>query len=172
MRLLRNARKKPSVVRHGESAILFAIGAYSFLIAAEEVDEIRDMHGMESVAAATMRTSVAKIKSTVTKAAQTYFVVEGSLHFHLMPSRPSRLMLLRNQPVAVTVDSIDRMTEISRVLPLPKAFTGPERNWYRGLALVADKVIPVVNGVSFLSAAEQVVAKAAISHGVGRGARA
>lgn len=170
MKLLRNARKKPSLMRQGESAILFAIGGFSFLITAEEVDEIRDMAGMQSVAAATMRTSVAKIKSTISKAGQTYFVVDGSLHFHMMPSKPSRLMLLRKQPVALAVDSIDRMTEIGRILPLPKAFTGPERNWYRGLSVVDEKVIPVVSGVAFLSAAEQVVAKAAVSHVVGRGA--
>lgn len=170
MKILRNARKKP-LARQGEAAILFAIGAFSFLIAAEEVDEIREMYGMASVAVATMRTSVAKVKSTVEKAGQTYFVIDGSLHFHMMPSKPTRLMLLRNQPVAVTVDSIDRMTEISRVLPLPKAFTGPERGWYRGLATVNDKVVPVVNGVAFLTAAEQVVARAALSHGVGKGVR-
>lgn len=172
MKLFRNARKKPSLMRTGESAILFFVGEYSFLIAAEEVDEIREMVGLESVAASTMRTSVAKIRNTAYKAGQMYFVIDGSLHFHMAPSHPTRLMLLRNQPVAVTVDAIDRMTEIERVLPVPRAFTGPERDWYRGLAVVNGKVIPVVNGTAFLTAAEQVVARAAVSHLAGRGARA
>ncbi len=171
MKLFRSARKKTSHLRQGESAILFGIGEFSFLIAAEEVDEIREMVGLESVAAVTMRTSVAKIRNTVYKAGQMYFVIDGSLHFHMPPSRPTRLMLLRNQPVAVTVDSIDRMTEIERVLPVPKTFQGPERNWYRGLAILNEKVVPVVNGVAFLTAAEQVVAKAAVSQMTGRGAR-
>jgi chemotaxis signal transduction protein len=171
MKILRNARRKP-LPRPGEAAILFAIGEYSFLIAADEVEEIRDMQGMVSVATATMRTSVAKIKSTVEKAGLTYFVVDGSSHFQLMPSRPTRLMMLRNQSVAVTVESIDRMTEIGKVLPLPKAFTGPERLWYRGLAVTNDKVVPVVNGTAFLTAAEQVIARAALSRGVGRGVMA
>ncbi len=171
MKLLRNARKKPSHMRQGVSAILFAIGSFDFLIPAEDVDEIREMSGMTSVATATMRTSVAKIKNTVTKGMQTYFVVDGSQHFHMMPSRPTRLMLLRNQPVAVLVDTIDRMTEIVRVLPLPRAFSGPERDWYRGLAVLNDKVVPVVNGKAFLSAAEQVIAKAAVSSVLPRRAR-
>ena len=170
MKLLRHARSKP-VVPQGDSAILFAIGEFSFLIAAHEVDEIREMHGLESVANATQRTSVAKIRNTVYKAGQMYFVIDGTQHFHLAPSKPTRLMLMRNQPVAVTVDSIDRMTEIDRVLPLPKAFTGPERTWYRGLAIHNDKVIPVVSGTAFLTAAEQVVATAALAHMSGRGAR-
>lgn len=171
MKILRNARRKP-LSRPGEAAILFAIGEYTFLIAAEEVEEIRDMHGLVSVATATMRTSVEKIKSTVEKAGLTYFVIDGSLHFQLMPSRPTRLMMLRNQPVAVTVESIDRMTEIGKVLPLPKAFTGPERLWYRGLTIANDKVVPVVNGTAFLTAAEQVIATAALSRGVRRGVMA
>ena len=171
MKLQRTARKKPSHIRQGESAILFAIGAFSFLIAAEEIDEIRETHEMASVAVETMRTSVAKIKSTVQKGGHIYFVIDGSVHFQLPPSKPTRLVLLRNHPVAVTVDSIDRMTEIDRVLALPRAFIGPERHWYRGLAVLNDRVVPVVNGAAFLTAAEQVIARAAVSHSVSRSAR-
>jgi chemotaxis signal transduction protein len=171
MKLLRTPRKKPHA-RQAHAAILFGIGAFSFLIAAEEVDEIRDMAGLQSVSAATMGTSVAKIKSTFKKRGQPYLVVDGSLHFQMMPSKATRLMLLRNQPVAVTVDSIDRMTEIGRVLTLPKTFTGPERNWYRGLAIVNDKVIPIVNGKAFLSAAEQGVANSVLGHLTAKGVRA
>jgi chemotaxis signal transduction protein len=171
MKLSRTARKKP-LSRPAHAAILFRLGAFSFLIAAEEVDEIRDIAGLQSVSMATMRTSVAKVKSTFKKSGQSYLVVDGSLHFQMMPSKATRLMLLRNQPVAVTVDSIDRMTEIGRILSLPKTFTGPERNWYRGLAIVNEKVIPVVNGKAFLTAAEQVVANSTLSHPTAKGVRA
>ena len=171
MKLFRNARKKPEV-RRGESAILFAIGGYSFLIAADQVEEIRELRGLQPVTAVTMRTSVAKIRNTVERAGQIYFVVEGSLHFHMKPSQPTRLMVLRHQPVAVTVDAIDRMTEIDRILPVPRAFTGPERQWYRGLALVNEKVVPVVDGSAFLNPAEQVIARTALSRAVGRGVHA
>ncbi len=171
MKLQRTSRRK-LVARRGEAAILFAVGPYSFLIAAEEVDEIREMHELVSVSADTMRTSIEKIRSTLKKSGKTYFVVDGSLHFQMMPSHPTRLMILRNQPVAVTVDSIDRMTEIDRVLPLPKAFTCIEREWYRGLAVISDRVIPVVNGNSFLTAAEQVIARKALGQTVQTGASA
>lgn len=171
MKLQRTSRRKP-VARRGEAAILFEVGPYSFLIAAEEVDEIREMYELSSVAVKTMRTMVEKVRSTLRKAGKSYLVVDGSLHFQLMPSKPTRLMVLRNQPVAVTVDSIDRMTEIERVLPLPKAFTCIEREWYRGLAIANDKVIPVVNGYAFLTATEQAIARNALEHGIERGARA
>lgn len=171
MKLQRASRRKP-VARRGEAAILFTVGPYSFLIAAEEVDEIRETHELVSVAVNTMRTTVEKIRSTLKKAGKTYFVVDGSLHFQMMPSRPTRLMILRNQTVAVTVDAIDRMMEIDRVLPLPKAFTCIEREWYRGLAVINEKVIPVVNGKTFLTAAEQVIARKALGPAAETGARA
>jgi hypothetical protein len=62
------------------------------------------------------------------------------------------------------VDRIDRMAEISAVHPLPLAFAGEERRWYRGLAHLDDVVIPVVQPGGFLSAREfQQLDRAAIA---------
>jgi chemotaxis protein histidine kinase CheA len=72
----------------------------------------------------------------------------------MLPSKVARLLVLRNHPVAVTADSIDRMTDISVVQPLPTAFRGLERTWYRGLAVLDGSVVPVVNPAAFLSATE------------------
>jgi len=50
------------------------------------------------------------------------------------------------------------MTEISALYALPHAFTGQERQWYRGLAVLAGtdgqpEVVPVVNPDAFATAA-------------------
>jgi len=93
---------------------------------------------------------------------KTYYVVDASQHFRLPPSTPTRLMVLRSSPVAVLVDSIDRMAEIERTLPLPMAFSGEERKWYRALALVNGRVVPVINVPPFLTAADQVISKSVV----------
>ena len=83
-----------------------------------------------------------------------YLVVDANLHFHTPPTQATRILVLRNSSVAVLVDSIDRMCELTAVRKLPQAFSGEERQWYRGLTVVEDKLIPVVNPQAFLSKAE------------------
>lgn len=62
--------------------------------------------------------------------------------------------MIRDAPVAVLADSIENMTEISELYPLPAAFRGDERNWYRGLAYLQDRVIPILNPSGFLTGGE------------------
>ena len=62
--------------------------------------------------------------------------------------------MIRDAPVAVLADSIENMTEISELYPLPGAFQGDERNWYRGLAYVQDRVVPILNPGGFLTSDE------------------
>src|SRR5436305_1103426 len=92
-----------------------------------------------------------------------YFVVDASAQLLMLPSRASRVLMLRDSCVAVAVDSIDRIAEISAIHPLPHAFLGEERGWYRGVALIQDAVIPVVNAESFLSASDIKQLQAAVS---------
>ncbi len=160
MKIVRERRKHSH--RHGEAAILFDAGGYTFAIAATDVDEIRDVHMLVPVSHMTERSSVAKIKYTLERNSRIYYVVDSCTHFRLAPSNPTRLLILRTQPVAVLVDSIDRMTQIDRLLALPHAFQADERRWYRGLALLEGKVVPVVNAAAFLTAADQVIANSVI----------
>jgi chemotaxis signal transduction protein len=170
VKIARQSRRHVS--RHGEPVILFAVGEHSFAAPANEVDEIRDLHGLESIEDATRRTSVSKISATLERSGKSYFVVSAARHFGLPQTDPSRLMVLRGQPIAVLVDNIDRMAEIEKVLPLPNAFYGQERRWYRGLALMSGTAIPVVNMSSFLTPAEQVVARSVVSRLAGKGVSA
>ena len=89
-------------------------------------------------------------------------MVDASVHFHLKASTPARVLVLRNLPTAVLVDSTDRMTEISALHALPRAFTGDEREWYRGLALLGGEVVPVVNPAAFLSKDDQEILSAGL----------
>ena len=160
MKIARQSRKPAS--HHGEAVILFAVGGHTFAAPAAEVDEIRDLHGIESIETATQHTSVSKVIATLERSGRTYFVVDAARHFRLPGSEASRLMVLRGHLIAICVENIDRMAEIGKTLPLPKAFRGEERRWYRGLVLIGEKVIPVVQMSSFLTAAEQVIAKATL----------
>ncbi len=161
MKIARKSRRHIS--QHSQPVILFAAGGDTFAAPANEVDEIRDLQGLNSVSAATEHTSVSKVKSTLERSKKTFYVVDASQHFRQGQSKPSRLIVLRDGPIAVLVDSIDRMMEIDKVLPLPRAFSGQERAWYSGLALVNEVVVPVVNMSAFLSPAEQVMAKSAVT---------
>lgn len=161
MKIARKSRREIS--QHREPVILFAAGEHTFAAPANEVDEIRDLQGLTSVSSATEHTSVAKVKSTLERSKKTYYVVDACQHFRQGRSKPSRLIVLRDHPIAVLVDSIDRMTEVQKVLPLPRAFSGLERGWYSGLALMTEMVVPVVNMHAFLSPAEQVIAKSAVT---------
>lgn len=145
------ARKPPVNTKRGEPMILFAVGPHTFAIAASEVDEIRDLHDLKP-----MQTAIGynRVKSTIHRAKRDYFVVDASAHFQMLPSRPARLLVLRHHPVAITADSIDKMTDVPSVLPLPVPFRGLERAWYKGLAVLDGNVIPVVDPAAFLSESE------------------
>ncbi len=161
MKIMRKTRRLAP--RHGQSVILFAVGEQTFAAAASDVDEIRDLHGLIPVGDATRNTSVAKVKFFLERNHRRYYVVDAGLHFRGLKSVPTRLVVLREHPIAVLVDSIDRMTEISTLHSIPKSFCGQERDWYSGLALLNEKVVPVVKMPAFLTMADQAIAKSIAS---------
>jgi chemotaxis signal transduction protein len=157
MRLTRTEPRR-SISKRVEPVILFAIGKTTFAIAASAVDEIRSLDGLASCSMSSAYRSLRKVKFTFERSKKNYLVVDANLHFHTPPTQATRILVLRNSSVAVLVDSIDRMCELTAVRKLPQAFTGEERQWYRGLTVVEDKLVPVVNPQAFLSKAESAVA--------------
>jgi chemotaxis signal transduction protein len=140
--------------------ILFTVGGFKFAIAANAVREVRGLEGLEpraATGAAAVR--IPKVGFTLERNGVLYFVVDAARHFHLPPSKPARVLVLRNEPVAVLTDNTDRIMEISALHELPLAFSGDERNWYRGLAIMNGDVVPIVNSNAFLSKSEQTVLK-------------
>ncbi len=165
---MRPAAKSRSRAPH-EDVILFAVNGTRFAIAANAVDEIRNMEGLSPFKATVSPAKFAKVKHTLVRDKKDrdaiYFVVDANAHFRVAQSKSNRLLVLRNTRVAVLVDSIDRMTQIANVYSLPLAFTGEERNWYRGLAIVEDAVVPVVYAECFLSKGEVAVLQASTAQG-------
>jgi chemotaxis signal transduction protein len=150
--------RKPAVTQH--DVILFSVNKTTFAITAGAVDEIRNLDGLTPFTPS-FTERLSKVKHTLVRENkdpdQTYFVVDSAAHLRLKSSTPGRLMVLRGVKAAVLVDAIDRMTQIAAVHPLPRAFQGDECQWYRGLALVEGRVVPVVNEHSFLSRSEVTV---------------
>jgi len=165
VKLGRIERRKPRS-RHGEAMILFAVGPYKFAIAAQAVEEIRStegkrpfMHGFGKVN---------KVRHLFEREGKTYFVVDATLHLRMLSSRANRLLLLRNSSFALAVDSIDRMAEVTALHSLPQAFQGDERAWYRGLAMIAEDVVPVLEPAALLSKTEFAALEAALPNAEGK----
>ncbi len=153
----RKLGRAPNKTRRSEAVILFSVASTTFAISAAAVEEIRSASGLRSLACDAAHGSLAKVRHTVKRGQRVFFVVDAAAHFHAAPVRPTRLLMLRNTRVAVAVENIDRMAEIHSLYPLPAAFRGDELRWYRGLALVAGRIVPVVDPEVFLTRAEQMV---------------
>jgi chemotaxis signal transduction protein len=152
MKPLKQLRPQPQAAR--EDVIVFAVGGYKLAIAAGAVKEIRGMDNLHPFTLGGISAQIAKLKHTLERNGTTYFVVDAAQHFLLPASQASRVMVLRNTPTAVLVDSTDRIMEISSLHALPPAFTHEERGWYRGLAVVNGLVVPIVNHNAFLNRVE------------------
>lgn len=160
---MRESRERPRA-RQGarEDVIMFTVGGFTFAIAAGAIKEIRGTEGLRAFTLTGLAARVDKLKYTLERDGATYFVVDAARHFHLSTSAGTRVLILRDSTTAVLVDSTDRMMEISALHALPRAFTHDERSWYRGLAVVNDEVVPVVNPSSFLTQGEQEVLRAGL----------
>jgi len=142
---------KPRRTRDPERVILFFVSNHLFAIRAEAVQEIRSTDSLAGAAIEIGNPGLPKVRHAIERGHQTYYVVNACLQFHLPVTRPALALILRQLRVAVLVDRIDRMAEISAVYALPEAFAGDERRWYRGLAYLDDTVIPVIDPEGFLS---------------------
>ena len=128
--------------------ILFTAAGQTFAIAAAAVDEIRTIEGLRPTP---LR---GKVHAILDRGAISHYVVDAAAHFRLPAVAARHVLLLRHSVVALGIDAVDRMTAILRLHALPRAFAGEERRWYRGLALVEGRVVPVVDPEAFLTRAE------------------
>jgi chemotaxis signal transduction protein len=154
---MRFAAQEPAKLRRArrqEAVILFVVTHHTFAIAADSVQEIRSTDSLAGAAHGIERPELTKVKHTIERGRRTYYVVSAAAHFGLGVTRPSLVLILRQLRAAVLVDRIERMTEISAVYSLPRAFTGEERRWYRGLAYLDDRVVPVIRPTGFLTPEE------------------
>jgi chemotaxis signal transduction protein len=144
---------KARKARRPEAVILFNVSNQLFATAADSVQEIRSTDSL-GAALDIEQQEIPKVRHTIERGHRTYYVVNACVHFGLRLVRPTLVLMLRQIRVAVLVDKIERMTEISGLHALPRAFVGAERQWYRGLTYVDDQVIPVVSPLGFLTSQE------------------
>jgi chemotaxis signal transduction protein len=140
--------------RRREQVAVFSVGDYRFVISAESVQEIRSTDSLGGTVVDLERPVMQKVRHIVERDGHSYYVVSGCEHFHLSPSRPTTVLILRGAPVAVLVDRIEEMAEMRLLLELPHSFRGEERDWYRGLTVLDRSVLPVTNPRGFLTGAE------------------
>jgi len=102
------------------------------------------------------------VRHVVRRGGKTVYVVNGAMHFGL-PATPGALVfVLRGTGTALLIDGIEKMTSMTRLQALPKAFCHEERHWYRGLTLLDQSVVPVVAPEGFLTTEEVALLDAAL----------
>jgi chemotaxis signal transduction protein len=137
-----------------EQIILFRAGTQIFAISSASVQEVRSVDSLAGAAVEINESSLSKVRHAIHRGDRNLYVVNTPLHFGLRATPSALIFLLRNSRVALLVDGIEKMTTMSRLLALPGAFCHEERLWYRGLTVLDQNVIPVVNPAGFLTAEE------------------
>ncbi len=125
-----------------ETVLVFTVGEGRFAIAASAVQEVCGVEGMAAVAPAQRSRSVRHI---LQRRDGTRLVIDAPVYFGMRASAGQRLLLLRSAGLALLVGGVDRMQEITALYSLPRAFHGQERRWFRGLSLLHDGVVPVLD---------------------------
>ncbi|HYA64304.1 MAG TPA: chemotaxis protein CheW [Candidatus Sulfotelmatobacter sp.] len=147
------AAQKSNPVRT-EQIILFRASSQVFAISSASVQEVRSVDSLAGVAVEINEASLAKVRHALRKGERNVYVVNAALHFGLRPSPAALIFLLRKSRVALLVDGIEKMTTMTRLQALPGAFCHEERDWYRGLTVLDQNVIPVVSPAGFLTTEE------------------
>lgn len=151
MKIVSSGFQSPRQLGRTEEVILFAVAGHTFAIAASAIEEIRSTDGFSSATSEIAPRAIPKVLHRLRRGRKWYYVVNACAHFDLPVSRPTLVLVLRHSHVAVLVDQIDRIETISRLMVLPQSFSGAERVWYRGVTLIDDNVVPVLNPDGFLT---------------------
>jgi hypothetical protein len=117
---------KPVVATAGP-VILFTAGGRRFAVEASEVEEIRDRDD---------RTAIRKLKGPES--------IDFALQVGLGAGILDRFVVLKPGECSLAVTEVERMTTLPKMVPLPRLFRGAERQWYRGLLLLENDVVPLV----------------------------
>jgi len=137
-----------------EQIILFRASSQVFAVSSASVQEVRSVDSLAGAAVEINEPSLAKVRHAIRRGDRNQYVVNAALHFDLRPMPAALIFMLRKSRVALLVDGIEKMTSMTRLQSLPGAFCHEERTWYRGLTVLDQNVIPVVNPAGFLTAEE------------------
>jgi chemotaxis signal transduction protein len=145
-----------------EQIILFRIGDQLFALSSSSVQEVRGTDSLSGGATEVSAPGVEKVRQFVRRGHNTLFLVNGAAHFGLSAPEGILAFVLRDTRTALLVDSIEKMTAMTRLQALPLSFCHEERQWYRGLTALDQTVIPVVRPEGFLSDEELMLLDAAL----------
>ena len=145
-----------------EQIILFRIGEQLFALSSSSVQEVRSADSLSGGAYEVSAPGIDKVRQFVRRGPNTLFLVSGAAHFGLSAPDGILAFVLRNTRTALLVDSIEKMTAMTRLQALPLSFCHEERQWYRGLTAVDQTVVPVVRPEGFLSDDELMMLDAAL----------
>lgn len=137
-----------------EQIILFRASNQLFAISSASVQEVRSVDSLAGAAVEVSEPSLDKVRHAIRRGERHLYVVSAPIHFGLQPAPASLIFLLRKSRVALLIDGIEKMTTMTRLQALPGTFCHEERTWYRGLTVLDQNVIPVVNPAGFLTAEE------------------
>jgi len=145
-----------------EQIILFRIGEQLFALSSSSVQEVRSADSLSGGAHEISAPGIDKVRQFVRRGPNTLFLVSGAAHFGLSAPDGILAFVLRNTRTALLVDSIEKMTAITRLQALPLSFCHEERQWYRGLTALDQTIVPVVRSEGFLSDDELLMLEAAL----------
>jgi chemotaxis signal transduction protein len=144
--------KTPAV--RSEQIILFRCSSQLLAISSSSVQEVRSVDSLAGLAADISVPGIRKVRHVLQRGDRSIYVVNVALHFGLKPTPAGLIFLLRKSRVALLLDGIEKMTTMTRLQSLPVAFCNEERQWYRGLTVLEQNVLPVVNPTGFLTSEE------------------
>jgi chemotaxis signal transduction protein len=151
---MRVAATQKSPPLRTEQIILFRASNQIFAISSASVQEVRSVDSLAGAAVEIDELNLGKVRHAIRRGDRNLYVVNAAIHFGLRPSPAALIFLIRKSRVALLIDGIEKMTTMSRLQALPGAFCHEERVWYRGLTVLDQNVIPVVNPLGFLTAEE------------------
>lgn len=143
------AHKSPTV--RSEQLIVFRSSNQLFAISSSSVQEVRSVDSLAGVAHEISVPSILTVRHALQRGERSVYVVNVALHFGLRPSPASLIFLLRKSRVALLLNGIEKMTTMTQLQALPAAFHHEERRWYRGLTVLEQNVLPVLNPSGFLT---------------------
>ena len=145
-------QKAPAV--RAEQIILFRSSSQVFAISSASVQEVRAVDGLAGSPQEIHEPGIPKVRHMFRRGERNLYVVNAAIHFGLRPTPAFLIFLIRKSRTALLIDGIEKMTSMTRLQALPNAFCHEERLWYRGLTVLEQNVVPVVNPAGFLTADE------------------
>jgi chemotaxis signal transduction protein len=145
-----------------EQIILFRVGGQLFAVSSASVQEVRSVDSLGGSTTELSQPGLRKVRYVVRRGGNSLYVINGAMHFGLPATPATLIFVLRRTRTALLIDGIEKMTTMTRLQALPKAFCHEERQWYRGLTSLDQSVVPVIEPEGFLTPEEMALLDAAL----------